>query len=293
MQGRIIKGVAGQYQVSTTEGELYVCKAKGIFRKEKESPMVGDLVEISILDEKTKEGSIQKIFPRKNKLIRPFVSNIDQALVVFAVSNPKPNFQLLDRFIINMMLQKIECVILFGKEDLGQEDELDKWKEDYAKCGCKVLTCSVKEKKGILEIRNILKGRITTLAGPSGVGKSSLINELQSDVVMEVGTISEKIDRGKHTTRHSQLIPLSEDTFILDTPGFSSLDVFDMSPEKLSDYYPEFEPYLENCKFIGCTHIHEPVCGVKEALEKGEISKLRYENYATLYRQLKEEKKKY
>lgn len=292
MQGKIIKGVAGQYLVHVEGKGLFDCKAKGIFRKENEKPMVGDLVEIDELPpEKDKEipvGNIIKILPRKNSLIRPAVSNIDQALVIFAVTNPKPNFILLDRFLIYMARMQVDCSIIFSKEDLDEDSELQNIMKQYEKSGAKVLSCSVKEESGIEAIQKLLEGKTSTVAGPSGVGKSSLINLLQKDVVMEVGEISEKIDRGKHTTRHSQLITLDHNTYILDTPGFSSLELFDVTEENLASYYPEFEEYEGECRFIGCTHLHEPVCGVKAALEAGEISELRYHNYCTIYQQLKD-----
>ncbi len=287
MQGKIIKGVAGQYLVDVEHQGTYDCKAKGIFRKDKEKPMVGDVVEITVLDEENKIGSIDKIYERKNELIRPAVSNIDQALIIFAITNPKPNFVLLDRFLINMAKQDVDCVIVFSKEDLDEDGELSEIVKAYSACGCKVLTCSVKQDKGIDDIIDVLRGKTSTVAGPSGVGKSSLINRLQEDVYMEVGEISEKIDRGKHTTRHSQLIHLFDDTYILDTPGFSSLEIFDVEADDLAMWYPEFRPYEEGCRFTQCTHTHEPVCGVKEAFHEGNISKMRYENYLTMYEQLK------
>jgi len=292
MQGKIIKGVAGQYLVYVEQEGLFDCKAKGIFRKENEKPMVGDLVEIDRLPEEGDKdipvGNIVKILPRKNSLIRPAVSNIDQALVIFSITNPKPNYILLDRFLIYMARMQVDCNIIFSKEDLDEEEELQEIMKHYANSGAGVYSCSVKREKGIDEIRKLLKGKTSTVAGPSGVGKSSLINILQKDIVMEVGEISEKIDRGKHTTRHSQLITLDESTFILDTPGFSSLELFDVTEENLASYYPEFEPFEAECRFTCCTHLHEPVCGVKTALEAGKISKLRYSNYCTIYQQLKD-----
>lgn len=292
MQGKIIKGVAGQYLVMVEKEGLFDCKAKGIFRKDNEKPMVGDVVEIEKLpaegNKKIEVGNIVKILPRKNSLIRPAVSNIDQALVIFSVTNPKPNFILLDRFLIYMASMNVDCNIIFSKEDLDEDEELQNIMKQYEKSGARVFSCSVKNESGIEEIKKLLKGKTSTVAGPSGVGKSSLINILQSDVVMEVGEISEKIDRGKHTTRHSQLIALDDNTYILDTPGFSSLELFDITEENLASFYPEFGEYESGCRFIGCTHLHEPVCGVKEALAAGEIAELRYSNYCTIYQQLKD-----
>ena len=291
MQGRIIRGIAGFYYVHVPEMGTYECKAKGIFRKNKLKPLVGDFVKLSILDEENKKGNIDEVLDRENELIRPAVANIDQALVIFAIKKPEPNLNLLDRFLIMMEQKQIPCVLVFNKSDLASEEEKQILREIYGKSGCKILFISAKQDVGTEEIREVLKGKTSTVAGPSGVGKSSLINKLQSDINMETGSISEKIERGKHTTRHTEFIPIGEDTFIMDTPGFSSLAVFDMEKEELEQYYPEFDEYRDNCRFNGCSHTHEPGCGVKEAIEAGEISKERYENYKLIYEELKNKKK--
>jgi ribosome biogenesis GTPase len=194
-----------------------------------------------------------------------------------------------------MMEQKgLPVVLVFNKKDVAKQETLAELASMYEKCGYKVLKASAACEEGISEIKEILKGKTTTVAGPSGVGKSTIINLLQSEVYMETGTISEKIERGKHTTRHSELITIDEDTYIFDTPGFSSLYITDMEKEELKSYFPEFYQYEEECKFLGCVHVAEPVCGVKAALEEGKISKSRYENYKLLYEELKEnEKRKY
>ena len=291
MQGRIIRGIAGFYYVHVPEMGIYECKAKGIFRKNKLKPLVGDLVKLSILDEENKKGNIDEVLDRENELIRPAVANIDQALVIFAIKKPEPNLNLLDRFLIMMEQKEIPCVLVFNKSDLASEEEKQTLREIYGNSGCEILFISAKQDDGIEEIRKVLKGKTSTVAGPSGVGKSSLINKLQSDINMETGSISEKIERGKHTTRHTEFIPIGEDTFIMDTPGFSSLAVFDMEKEELEQYYPEFDEYRDNCRFNGCSHTHEPGCGVKEAIEVGDISKERYENYKLIYEELKNKKK--
>ena len=291
MQGRIIRGIAGFYYVHVPEMGIYECKAKGIFRKNKLKPLVGDLVKLSILDEENKKGNIDEVLDRENELIRPAVANIDQALVIFAIKKPEPNLNLLDRFLIMMEQKQIPCVLVFNKSDLASEEEKQTLREIYGKSGCEILFISAKQDDGIEEIREVLKGKTSTVAGPSGVGKSSLINKLQSDINMETGSISEKIERGKHTTRHTEFIPIGDDTFIMDTPGFSSLAVFDMEKEELEQYYPEFDEYRDNCRFNGCSHTHEPGCGVKEAIEAGDISKERYENYKLIYEELKNKKK--
>ena len=291
MQGKIVNGIAGFYYVHAKNGNLYECKAKGIFRKDNIKPLVGDDVELEILDEEHKTGNIQRILPRRSKLVRPAVANIDQALIIFAIVKPDPNFNLLDRFLIQMSGQGLPCIICFNKSDIASKEEQESLRSAYEACGCQVLFISVAKKEGIQEVGKLLEGKTTTVAGPSGVGKSSLINCLYPDAEMETGSISEKIDRGKHTTRHSQLFALDEDTFILDTPGFSSLDLFGVEKENLKDYYPEFLAYEEECRFRGCMHISEPDCGVKKALSQGKISQVRYHNYTVLYEELKTKKK--
>ena len=291
MQGKIIKGIAGFYYVYGENEVLYECKAKGIFRKDNQKPLVGDNVEITVLNEQEREGNLTRILPRKNSLIRPAVANVDQAFVIFAMDNPKPNFMLLDRFLIMMEQADIPAVICFNKKDLATEKETQELYQTYQSCGYQVLLTSALEEEGIDEIHRILKGKTTVVAGPSGVGKSSLTNLLQAEVQMETGEISRKLKRGKHTTRHSQVIPVGENTFLMDTPGFSSLYLIDMKEEELRDYFPEFVMYEPQCRFQGCMHIHEPGCAVKEALSEGEISQQRYDNYLALYEELKEKRR--
>lgn len=283
-----MKGIAGFYYVHVEGCGIYECKAKGIFRKERIKPLVGDDVEMDVLDEQEKLGNIRRILPRKSALIRPAVANVDQALILFAIVKPNPNFNLLDRFLIRMERQKLPTVICFNKEDIASSSEKEALRSAYETCGYQVLFLSVLENRGLEQVRALLAGKTTTLAGPSGVGKSSLINRLSPDTHMETGEISEKIERGKHTTRHSEIIPLGEGTYIMDTPGFTSLDISEITKEELGGYYPEFREYEPYCKFRGCAHISEPSCGVKEAVEEGKISLVRYENYQVLYRELKE-----
>ena len=291
MQGKIIKGIAGFYYVYGEDEMLYECKAKGIFRKDNFKPLVGDNVEITVLNEEEKEGSVTSILPRRNSLIRPAVANVDQAFLIFAMENPKPNFLLLDRFLIMMEQQKIPVVICFNKKDVGEKKEMEKLYEIYTGCGYRVVLSSTYEGEGMDEIREILKGKTTVVAGPSGVGKSSITNCMQGEVQMETGEISKKLKRGKHTTRHSQVIPVEKNTFLVDTPGFSSLYLTDMKEEELRDYFPEFVMYEPQCRFQGCMHIHEPGCAVKKALSEGKISQQRYDNYLALYEELKEKRR--
>jgi len=296
MQGKIVKGIAGFYYVYVKEqsgalGNIYECKAKGIFRKDNKKPLVGDNVEIDIIDEENKIGNIGEILPRENALIRPAVANIDQALVIFAVTRPEPNLNLLDRFLLMMRQQEKKCIICFNKADLAAKEDRERLFSVYEKSGCPVLFVSAKNKQGMEELLVRLKGKTTTVAGPSGVGKSSIINTIQSEITMETGDISEKIARGKHTTRHCELIAVGEDTFIMDTPGFSSLGMFELKKEELKFYYPEFEDYKDRCRFNGCDHLNEPDCEVKRAVEEGKIDLKRYENYKLLYEELKNRKK--
>ena len=290
MQGKIIRGIAGFYYVHTADG-VYECKARGVFRKDNRKPLVGDDVLMDVVDPEEKKGNIVELLERKSELIRPAVANVDQALVIFAVTNPEPNFNLLDRFLILMAQQGLPCVICFNKADLDQEGKAQEAYEIYKNSGCKILVFSAKEGKGTEELEALLKGKTTTVAGPSGVGKSTLINSLQKSVVMETGAVSEKIKRGKHTTRHTELIAIDKDTYILDTPGFSSLGLFDLEKEDLAGFYPEFVPFEKYCRFGGCSHISEPDCGVKEALQESKISPVRYENYCLLYEELKQKKR--
>ena len=292
-QGKITKGIAGFYYVYVPGKGMFECKAKGIFRKDNVKPLVGDDVSIQIISQEEMIGNICEIFPRKSSLIRPAVANIDQAMIIFALRKPDVNLNLLDRFLIQMEQQDLKTIICFNKADLEDHDgpSSQKLAEIYSKAGYDTLVISAKEDDNIEQVLQLLKGKTTTVAGPSGVGKSTLINRMQPDLQMETGSISKKIERGKHTTRHSQLIPICEDTYILDTPGFSSLSVFDMEKEELESYYAEFQSLTDGCKFTGCSHIHEPVCGVKEGLKSGEVSQERYENYKLIYQELAQKKK--
>lgn len=291
MQGKIVKGISGFYYVHVVETGIYECKAKGVFRNKKIRPLVGDNVEIVVVDEEKKKGNVEEILPRKNELIRPAVSNIDMALVIFAAAKPDPNFNLLDRFLCMMEYQKVPVTICFNKCDLISEEQKKELEDIYKPAGYEIIFTSAKAGIHLEELKALLKGKTTTVAGPSGVGKSSLINQLQDSVYMETGSISEKIERGKHTTRHSEIIPIGEDAYIMDTPGFSSMDMPGFEKEDLWTCYPEFLPHEPYCKFQGCSHISEPNCGVKDALAEGSISSIRYENYKLLYEEMKQIRK--
>lgn len=291
MQGKIIRGIAGFYYVNVAESGLYECKARGIFRKEKTKPLVGDDVELDVLDEEEKTGNITAVHERRNELIRPAVANIDQALVVFAVTDPKPHFNLLDRFLVMMEYKEIPVVLCFNKTDIASESETEELADIYRACGYPVVFTSAKEEIHIETVRALLRGKTTAIAGPSGVGKSSLINLLQPHVQMETGDISKKIARGKHTTRHSELITIDKESYIMDTPGFSSLYVGEMEKEELKYCFREFAPFEGKCRFQGCSHVHEPGCMVKTAVEEGNIHKIRYRDYVEMYQELQDKKR--
>ena len=291
MKGKIIKGISGFYYVYVAGTGIYECKAKGIFRNQKIKPLVGDDVELAVLDEEKRLGNVEKILPRKKELIRPAVANIDMALVIFAAAKPDPNFNLLDRFLCMMEYQKVPVTICFNKCDLVTDEQKETLRNIYAPAGYELIFTCAKTMEHVEELKALLKGKMTAVAGPSGVGKSSLVNDLQDQVQMQTGGISDKIERGKHTTRHSQIIPISEDTYIMDTPGFSSMDLPGFSKEDLWTCYPEFVCYEPQCRFIGCSHIGEPDCGVKEALAEGKISQVRYDNYVQLYEEMKNMRK--
>ena len=291
MKGKIIKGIAGFYYIHVENHGIYECKAKGGFRNKKIKPYVGDLVEIDIIDEAHKKGNIVSILPRLNALIRPTVANVDQAMIIFALTSPEPNLGLLDRFLITMQLQGLKTTICFNKLDIGSDAAAKKLSRIYENCGYEVLFVSVAEGVGLEKVKKRLKGKTTVLAGPSGVGKSSLMNYLNPDAKMKTGAVSEKIQRGRHTTRHSEIFYLGDGTYLMDTPGFTSLYLQDIEPEQLKDYFTEFEPYEGKCRFNGCVHIHEPDCAVKEALAQGKIHNVRYKSYIGLYEELKAQKK--
>lgn len=291
MRGKIIKGIAGFYYVHDGVEAVYECKAKGVFRSRGIKPLVGDDVEITILDEKEQTGNIDEILPRRNSLVRPAVSNVDQAVIVFAVTDPAPNLNLLDRFLVMMERLEIPVMICFNKTDLSDEASIERLRQIYGPAGYPLYFISTYEEQGLAELHERITGKTTVLAGPSGVGKSSITNYLQPKAKMETGVLSEKIKRGKHTTRHSELFFVEEDTFMMDTPGFSSMYIEELEPKELKDYFPEFLPYEEDCRFLGCIHVGETVCGIKAAVAEGKISKNRYNNYLLLYQELKDKRR--
>lgn len=295
MQGKIIKGIAGFYYVHVEACGIYECKAKGIFRNKKIKPLVGDNVLIDVIDEDNKKGNISDILKRKNELIRPASANIDQAMVIFAVKAPEPNYNLLDRFILMMDYQDVPTVVVFNKVDLVEEDKIDSLRKVYEGCGCKVIFISAYENKGIDVIMDTLKDKTTILAGPSGVGKSSLTNLILPDIqdaeeISKTGDVS-RIGRGRHTTRHSEIFNVEGGTYICDTPGFTSLNLPELEKEQVRFYFNEFNKYEGSCRFNGCVHINEPGCMVKAAVDKGIISSRRYTSYVEIFEEIKNQKK--
>ena len=292
IEGRIIKGIGGFYYVDTDNG-LYECRARGIFRKNKITPLVGDFVKISVVDEENKKGVVEEIAERETELVRPPIANVNKALIVFAVKNPTPHLSLLDRFIVLAERENLEIVIILTKIDLDDDNTFEKIKNIYEPCGYKVIGVSNLEKKNIDKVKEELKDNTAVFAGPSGVGKSSLLNEIDKNFKLKTGDVSDKIKRGKHTTRHAELFELEFGGMVADTPGFSSLTLDDIEDVDLKDYFIEFDNY-DDCKFGSrCIHQNEPNCAVKEAVENGEIPKERYESYIQLLNEIRQGKRRY
>ncbi len=288
MQGKIIKGIAGFYLVDCG-GEVLTCKARGLFRKRGEKPLVGDLAEVEAAQTSESEANIVTLLPRKNRLIRPAVSNVDQALVVMAVRTPDPQFYLLDQYLVTMELQEIPAAILFTKEDLDR-GELADYRSRYEAAGYPVFSVSVENGSGIEALRAHLAGKTTVLAGPSGVGKSTLTNLLCPAANMETGELSRKNLRGKQTTRHTELFCLGENSYLLDTPGFTAVEVWG-DTEAFKQAFPEIRALEGQCRFTGCNHGAEPDCAVKVAVARGEIAASRYESYRKMAEESAERRK--
>ena len=291
INGKIIKGIGGFYYVDTELG-IYECRARGIFRKDKITPLVGDRVKISIVDEESKKGVVEEIDKRYTELVRPPIANVDKALIVFAITNPKPNLSLLDRFIVLAEKENLEIVIVLTKADLDKDSMLDELKGIYELSGYKVIPVSNKTKLNIDKIKEELKNNVVVFAGPSGVGKSSLLNEIDKNFKLQIGEVSDKIKRGKHTTRHAELLKLECGGMVADTPGFSSLTLDDIEDVELKSYFIEFDEF-DDCRFGSrCVHENEPSCSVKEAVEEGKISKKRYDSYIQLLNEIRQGKRR-
>lgn len=280
MTGTIIKGIGGFYYVKADDGVVYECKARGKFRKDKITPMIGDKVKIEVENQK---GNINEIFPRSTMLMRPPVANIDTIIIVVATTSPEPNLLLIDKMLVMAEYNNIKPIICINKIDLSAGCDL---KELYQVAGYDVVEVSAEKNDGLNQLLKYIEGHTTAFAGLSGVGKSTILGIL-TGLGLETGEVSDKIQRGKHTTRHVELIEFKDNSFVLDTPGFSSLEIDEITANDLGMYFPEIAKRYNMCKFRGCAHISEPECEVLDALDKGEISLSRYESYKELYSHLK------
>lgn len=288
---QVIKMYNGFYYLQVAgQEELLSCRLRGRIKRNKGAVVTGDYVEYQMLEDGT--GVIERCLPRRTLLKRPAVANIDQVLITFAARQPDLNQLLLNRFLVLAEWSGIpEIVICINKCDL-LEEKAD-FLQDYVQAGYKLLMVSAQEGKGIQELKNLLTGRVTVFAGPSGVGKSSLLNAVDSNLELATGKISDKIKRGKHTTRAACLLPLPEGGTVVDTPGFSAAELENIDKAQLAHYFPEFRPYIEKCYYNTCTHSHEPDCAVKEAVAAGAICQARYEAYLNILQTINERKKAY
>ena len=288
MEGLIIGNISNTYKIKT-ERKIYNSFARGKLKNEEIVPLVGDKVEIQITDEEKSEAVIEKILPRKNELKRPKVSNIEQVVFIISIKNPKPDLLMLDKQLAYVENLKIESVIVINKIDL--DENYKKIQELYTKIGYKVIATSAKQNIGISELKKQLKNKISVFSGNSGVGKSSIINALFEEDKTQEGEVSKKNKKGKNTTTDTKLYELEENTFIADTPGFSSFEISEIESNQLDKNFREFNNEIPNCEFVGCTHIKEENCGIKKAIEENRISKERYERYLKIYEELKDKEK--
>ena len=289
MEGLIVKGIGGFYYVDTGS-EIIEAKGRGIFKKDGITLAVGDRVELEIIDEAEKKGVINSIYPRKNQFIRPPIVNVDTFVVVFAASKPKPNLVLVDKFLVMAEMHGVEAIICINKRDLVSPEILGEYNAIYENI-YPVIAVSARTGEGMDELKNALSAKTAALAGPSGVGKSTIINALVPHANMETGSISEKTKRGKHTTRHAEIFKAEGGGRIFDTPGFTSFEIMEADEESLMHYYPDIERYSDGCFYDNCRHLKEPQCAVREAVNKGKIHRLRYESYAANMEEIKNRKK--
>ena len=294
MQGLIIEDISNLYKIKTKK-ETYEANARGKFKKEEITPVVGDKVEIQILDEENKKAVIEKIEPRTTYIKRPKMSNITQLILVVSSKNPKPDLLLLDKQLAFAEYLEIKPIIVLNKTDLDKKKEFEKIKEIYQNIGYTVIETIAKEQEnnlsGIQELKKYLKGNINAFSGNSGVGKSTLINAIFKDTITQEGEISQRNKKGKNTTTSTKLYEIDENTYIADTPGFSTFDISEIEYKELDKYFKEFKPLVANCEFVGCTHIKEENCGIKNALQQGKIDSSRYDRFCKIYEELKEKDK--
>ncbi|UJF35278.1 ribosome small subunit-dependent GTPase A [Paenibacillus hexagrammi] len=306
-QGFIVKALSGYYYVlpegaNIREIDTITCRARGVFKKKNISPLVGDQVMYELTE--NGEGTVTEILPRTSELIRPPISNVNLVVLVFAVTEPVLNLQLLDKFLVHIESTGLDVLLCFTKHDLLAENEeagsgqltvaeFDQIRKLYEEIGYAIVTTSSKMHNGIGAVQDALKDRLSVFAGQSGVGKSSLLNEMIRGIDLETNAISQRLGRGKHTTRHVELLPLESGGYVADTPGFSQLDFMELEAEQLGSCFKEFVPLAEECRFRGCLHQHEPNCKVREAVEEGRVAASRYDHYLLFLTEMKERKRRY
>ncbi|MBQ7900686.1 MAG: ribosome small subunit-dependent GTPase A [Clostridia bacterium] len=290
-KGKIVKGIGGFYYIrSDADNSVIECKARGKFRNMALTPIIGDVVDVDPTGEEGK-GSIVKIYDRKNSFIRPAVANIDRLVIVVACNNPKPDFGFVDKMLVIAHVKNVEAVICFNKTDLEDDEQVEKYAKIYRDIGYTVVkTSNVNDNCGIEQIKQLLPGKTTAFTGFSGVGKSTLLNKLLGVSHMETGEVSKKIGRGRHTTRHVELMEYQPGSYVVDTPGFSTLDLPDIEPEELADCFVEFAVHSEGCRFADCMHLGTKFCSVYDAVQAGKINEGRYNNYKEFYKTLKDNK---
>ena len=285
MQGLIIGNIANLYKIKFNN-KIYNATARGRFKQDQTTPVVGDLVEIQIIDTEKEEAVIEKIYPRKTYIKRPKVANISQLIYIVSVKDPKPDLLMLDKQLAYSEYLRIEPIIVINKIDLA--DNYQEIEETYTKIGYKVYAISAKSTDTLMKLKKDLKDKISVLAGNSGVGKSTTINAIFGNDITEEGVISERNKRGKNTTTDVKLYEIDENSYIVDTPGFSTFEITEIEPKDLGEYFKEFMQEIENCRYVGCTHIKESECGIKYAIQKGKINQQRYERFSKIYNELKE-----
>ncbi len=290
MQGIIIESISNLYKIAVEEPkkQIYEATARGKFKKEEISPVVGDVVEIEIVDEEKKTAVINKIEERKVYVKRPKLANITQIVFVVSSKDPKPDLLMLDKQLVFAEFLGIKAIIVLNKTDLDKDKQFMHIKEVYEKVGYTVIETEAKSQKGVEELKQALTGNINAFSGNSGVGKSTLINAIFNTDVTQEGEISKKNKRGKNTTTAIKLYEIDNNTYIADTPGFSTFDISEIESKDLDQYFKEFKENIENCEFVGCTHIKEENCGIKEAISNGNITEERYKRFCKIYEELKE-----
>ena len=298
MKGVIIENIANLYQVEckeNDENQVYEAVARGRFKKEEITPVVGDFVDFEITDKENKKAVINEILERKVYIKRPKLANVTQLVLVLASKDPKPDLLMLDKQLAFAEFLGIKACIVLNKTDLDQKEEFKKIKRIYENIGYQVITTDAKSQKGMEELKQALNHQVNAFSGNSGVGKSTLINGIFKRDITQEGEISKKNKRGKNTTTATKLYEIDQDTYIADTPGFSTFSIEEIESKKLANYFKEFIPWMSQCEFIGCTHIKEENCGIKEAIKVGKISQERYERFCKIYEELKqkEERKKW